>query len=83
MILRLKLVLSLMGKSINQKVIITLLSNPQDAKERMDSGEQKIILKIFHGYINNYNTLLDYCWTNRCLRVFWLFKMKYHEKDDG
>lgn len=83
MILRLKLVLSLMGKSINQKVIIRLLSNPQDAKERMDSGEQKIILKIFHGYINNYNTLLDYCWTNRCLCIFWLFKMKYHEKDDG
>lgn len=82
-ILRLKLPLSVMGKDINQKVLITRLrSSPQDTKEGMDTGEQKVTLKIFHGYINNHNTLLDDCWTSRCLHIFWLFKMKYRKKDD-
>lgn len=42
MTLRLKLVLSMTGNYINQNVIITrLLSSPQDAKEKMESGEQR------------------------------------------
>lgn len=46
--IRLKMILSLKGKYINQKVIITrLLSTPQDVKERMDSGEQKQFWKYF------------------------------------